>query len=156
MSVSYTRPMNVLVTGGAGFIGANLVRDLLAGGDTVTVLDDFSTGERQNLDGCDASIVEGSVLGPRLRSTKLSSVLRQSSTSPPGRRSPDHWQTRLRPTTPTQPGTLQVLEGTRRAGGPQVIVASSSSVYGANRSMPKSEDLIPMPVSPYAPIKARH
>ena len=50
-------------------------------------------------------------------------------------------------------GTLRVLEAARRHGGPQVIVASSSSVYGANPVLPKREDMAPMPVSPYAVSK---
>lgn len=144
--------MNVLVTGGAGFIGANLVRDLLAGGDTVTVLDDFSTGERQNLDGCDASIVEGSVLDAVALDEALvgaEAVIHLAARPSVPRSLANPLATHHANAT----GTLQVLEGARRAGGPQVIVASSSSVYGANRSMPKSEDLIPMPVSPYAVSK---
>jgi UDP-glucose 4-epimerase len=50
-------------------------------------------------------------------------------------------------------GTIRVLEAARAAGGPQVIVASSSSVYGGNQTLPKSEDLTPMPLSPYAASK---
>jgi UDP-glucose 4-epimerase len=144
--------MKVVVTGGAGFIGANLVRQLLAGGDAVTVLDDFSTGERVNLDGCDASIVEGSVLDP----VALDEVLDGAATVV---------HLAARPSVPRSladplashhanaTGTLEVLEAARRASKPHVIVASSSSVYGANRAMPKSEDLVPMPVSPYAVSK---
>jgi UDP-glucose 4-epimerase len=144
--------MKVVVTGGAGFIGANLVRELLAGGDTVTVLDDFSTGVRANLHGCNAPIVEGSVLDPVALDEAL--VGAQAVVHLAARPSvPRSLADPLASHHANATGTLQVLEAIRRAGEPYVIVASSSSVYGANRAMPKSEDLVPMPVSPYAASK---
>ena len=140
------------MTGGAGFIGTNLVRELIAGGDMVTVLDDFSTGERENLDGCAASIVEGSILDTVALDQALEgaeAVVHLAARPSVSRSLADPLATNDANAT----GTLHVLEAARRAGGPHVIVASSSSVYGANRTMPKSEDLVPMPVSPYAVSK---
>ena len=140
------------MTGGAGFIGANLVREFLVGGDTVTVLDDFSTGERMNLDGCDALIVQGSVLDAVALDEALDgaeAIVHLAARPSVPRSLADPLASHHANAT----GTLQVLEAARRAGEPYVIVASSSSVYGANRTMPKSEDLVPMPVSPYAVSK---
>jgi len=147
--------MRVLVTGGAGFIGANLCATLLRtpGVDDVVVLDDLSTGRTENLDGLDGvTLVVGSILDPEA----LASVV-------PGTRAIVHLA--ARPSVPrslTDPmathaanatGTMQVLEAARLHGAPQVIVASSSSVYGANPTLPKREDMVPMPVSPYAASK---
>jgi UDP-glucose 4-epimerase len=147
--------VRVLVTGGAGFIGANLCRTLVAtpGVDEVVALDDLSTGDRANLAGVDGvALIEGSILDGDL----LDSLL-------PGTHSVVHLA--ARPSVPrsiTDPlasnevnttGTLRVLDAARRNGGAHVVVASSSSVYGANPVLPKSEDLTPMPVSPYAVSK---
>lgn len=147
--------MRVVVTGGAGFIGANLCRALVAC-DAVTevvALDDLSTGSKENLAGVDGvELVEGSILDADL----LDEVV-------PGTASIVHLA--ARPSVPRSlldplashevnaTGTVQVLEAARRHGGPQVIVASSSSVYGANPALPKREDMTPMPVSPYAASK---
>ena len=145
--------MKVVVTGGAGFIGANLCRHLLADGvDEVVALDDLSTGFAANLDGVDAALVEGDIGDPDV----LDAVL-------PGAASVVHLG--ARPSVPRSledplashhanaTGTLQVLEGVRRHGVPHVVVASSSSVYGRNPTLPKHEGLTPMPVSPYAVSK---
>jgi len=144
--------MRVVITGGAGFIGANLVRALLAEGDIVTILDDFSTGERANLAGCEGSIVEGSILDPTALDEALDgadAVVHLAARPSVPRSLADPLASHHANAT----GTLQVLEAARRAREPHVIVASSSSVYGANPAMPKSEDLVPMPVSPYAVSK---
>jgi UDP-glucose 4-epimerase len=147
--------VRVLVTGGAGFIGANLCRTLAAtpGIDAVVALDDLSTGDPANLDGVDGvELVEGSILDADL----LDEVV-------PGARAVVHLA--ARPSVPRSildpmasnevntTGTLRVLEAARHHGGLHVVVASSSSVYGANPALPKSEDLTPMPVSPYAVSK---
>lgn len=147
--------MKVIVTGGAGFIGANLCRTLVdvPGVDEVVALDDLSTGSAANLLGAErVTLVEGSILDTGL----LDEVV-------PGATAIVHLA--ARPSVPrsiTDPvasheanatGTLQVLEAARRHGGPLVVVASSSSVYGANPTLPKHEDLVPMPVSPYAVSK---
>ena len=144
--------MHVVVTGGAGFIGANLVRDLLRGGAHVTVLDDFSTGLRSNLDGCDVRLIEGSILDPETLDKGLSgtdAVVHLAARPSVPRSLLDPMASHLINAT----GTLHVLEAARRTNKPYVIIASSSSVYGANLAMPKSEDLVPMPVSPYAVSK---
>jgi UDP-glucose 4-epimerase len=147
--------VKVVVTGGAGFIGANLCRTLVdePGVDEVVVLDDLSTGLRANLVGVDGVVFfEGSILDPEV----LNEVV-------PGASSVVHLA--ARPSVPRSlldplathdvnaTGTMQVLEAARRHGGPQVIVASSSSVYGANPTLPKREDMVAMPVSPYAASK---
>jgi UDP-glucose 4-epimerase len=144
--------VTVVVTGGAGFIGANLCRELTGRGVEVVVLDDLSTGSRANLDGIEARVVEGSVLDDGA----LDDVL-------PGATSVVHLA--ARPSVPKSiadpvashhanaSGTVAVLEGIRRHGIDHIVVASSSSVYGANPEMPKQEDQTLMPVSPYAASK---
>jgi UDP-glucose 4-epimerase len=147
--------VKVVVTGGAGFIGANLCRMLAAEEfvDEVVVLDDFSTGSRENLsDSPSVKVVEGSILSP----DDLDGVMMET-----------HAVVHLaaRPSVPRSladpmaahevnaTGSMMVLEAARRHGVDHVVVASSSSVYGANPALPKREDLVPMPVSPYAASK---
>lgn len=146
--------MRVAITGGAGFIGANLAVHLLAEGHEVVVLDDLSTGRRANLTGVDAMFVEGSILDPAALDAAFEGVdtvvhLAALPSVPRSIADPvaSHRVNDL--------GTVEVLEAVRRAGGrsPQVIVASSSSVYGSNPALPKHEDLAPRPVSPYAATK---
>lgn len=147
--------MKVVVTGGAGFIGANLCRALVEQGvaERVVALDDLSTGDKANLAGvAGIELVEGSILDDEV----LDAVL-------PGTSAVVHLA--ARPSVPRSlmdpmashrtnaTGTMTVLEAVRRHGGPHVVVASSSSVYGANPALPKHEDMATMPVSPYAASK---
>ena len=145
---------NVVVTGGAGFIGANLCRRLVADPriDAVTVLDDLSTGFRDNLDGVTATVVEGSILDDVALDAVLAgadSVVHLAARPSVPRSIDDPMASHHANAT----GTLTVLEAMRRHGVGHVVVASSSSVYGANPTLPKSEDLVPQPLSPYAVSK---
>ena len=146
--------MKVLVTGGAGFIGANLVRTLvdLSGIDDVVVLDDLSFGFRSNLDGLDVTFIEGSILDEDQLATAMEGVssvvhLAARSSVPRSIAHP------LAAHEDNATGTALVLEAARAQGDVQVIVASSSSVYGANDTLPKHEGLAARPVSPYAASK---
>ncbi len=144
--------MQIVVTGGAGFIGSNLVRKFISQGDQVTVVDNFSTGTIRNIEGTGARIVEGSILDPSV----LDAALEGSDCVVHLAARPSVPKSILDPMASHEAnatGTLQVLESARRCGRPQVIVASSSSVYGSNPVIPKSEDLMPMPISPYAVSK---
>jgi UDP-glucose 4-epimerase len=145
--------MQVVVTGGAGFIGSNLCRHLLASGyDDVTVIDDLSTGDVANLDGLDVRLCEASILDEDQldRVVKAADVVVHLAARPSVQRSVDDPVATNRVNVN---GTLNVLEAARRHGGRYVIVASSSSVYGANAALPKDEDLRCEPVSPYAVSK---
>lgn len=144
--------MRVLITGGAGFIGANLSHHLEHLGATVTVLDDLSTGRTRNLEGASAELVIGSVLEAelveRLTAEAHAVVHLAARTSVP--RSIDD------PVTThdvNATGTQTVLEAARSSGGRHVIVASSSSVYGSNPDLPKRENGLTRPLSPYAVSK---
>jgi UDP-glucose 4-epimerase len=145
--------MKVLVTGGAGFIGANLVRALSDGPDNdVVVLDDLSFGFRSNLDGLNVAFIEGSILDEDLLATAMegvSSVVHLAARSSVPRSIVHPMAAHEDNTT----GTVRVLEAARAQGDVQVIVASSSSVYGANDTLPKHEGLAARPVSPYAASK---
>jgi UDP-glucose 4-epimerase len=144
--------MTVVVTGGAGFIGANLCKELLGRDQEVVVVDDRSTGLAANLDGLAVRFVEGSILDDAALDAAL-----------PGATSVVHLA--ARPSVPKSivdpvashevnaTGTMRVLEAVRRHDVGHIVVASSSSVYGANEVLPKREDLVPMPVSPYAASK---
>lgn len=146
--------MNVLITGGAGFIGSNLCKHLLALDevDEVRVIDDLSTGFKQNLEGLDVSFYEGTILDPDLLDECIPGVdsIVHLAAIPSVPRSIDN---PIASHHANATGTLEVLEAARRHGLIHTIVASSSSVYGTNPAMPKSEDLRPMPVSPYAVSK---
>ncbi|HEY5097402.1 MAG TPA: NAD-dependent epimerase/dehydratase family protein [Acidimicrobiales bacterium] len=142
----------MVVTGGAGFIGANLCGVLAARReiDRVIALDDLSTGFRQNLAGVDGvELVEGSILDAELldRVVAGADAVVHLAARPSVPRSLDNpMASHLTNAT----GTMEVLEAVRRHGGPQVVTASSSSVYGANPTLPKREDMATQPVSPYA------
>jgi UDP-glucose 4-epimerase len=147
--------MKVVVTGGAGFIGANLCGILSKQdfADHVVALDDLSTGTRENLGDCatvelvEGSILDGDDLDRVLRGTQAVVHLAARPSVP--RSLADPMATHRVNAT----GTMMVLEAARRHGVDHVVVASSSSIYGANPALPKREDMVPMPVSPYAASK---
>ena len=144
--------MKVLVTGGAGFVGANLVRKLIESGSEVVVLDDFSSGLSGNLEGLDTHVVEGSVLDEKLLAQVTSDVsaIVHLAAKPSVPRSIEHpFATHEANAT----GTVRVLEAARQRDGIHVLFASSSSVYGPSESLQKSEDLVTRPISPYAASK---
>jgi UDP-glucose 4-epimerase len=147
--------VKVVVTGGAGFIGANLCRMLVEQDfvDRVVALDDFSTGSPDNLaDSPSVELVEGSILS----ADDLDRVLAGSQAVVHLAARPSVPRSLIDPMATHRvnaTGTMMVLEAARRHGAPQVLVASSSSVYGANPALPKREDMVPMPVSPYAASK---
>jgi UDP-N-acetylglucosamine/UDP-N-acetyl-alpha-D-glucosaminouronate 4-epimerase len=143
----------VLVTGGAGFIGSHLVDALSAQGDQVRVLDNFSTGQRANLDSSPSvEIIEGDIRDRGVVNRAMAGidfVLHQAAVvSVP--------QSMLEPLT-TQAvnvsGTLNVLEAARQAGVQRVVCASSCAVYGDNPDLPLTESAALNPLSPYAVSK---
>ena len=145
--------MRIVVTGGAGFIGANLVRHLVdVAGASVAVVDDLSTGAKNNLNGVAAELHVGSILDADLLDEVVAgadAIVHLAARPSVPRSIADPLASHHANAT----GTVEVLEAARRAGGPHVVVASSSSVYGANPALPKTEDLRTEPLSPYAVSK---
>ncbi len=146
--------MRVLVTGGAGFIGSNLARALLARGDEVRVLDNFSTGNRDNLAGLehDVELVEGDLRSyERVHAAVRGvEVVYHQGALPSVPRSV---QDPLTTTAVNVEGTLNVLLAARDEAVRRVVNASSSSVYGNGGELPRSETQLPDPISPYAVAK---
>lgn len=144
--------MKVLVTGGAGFIGSNLVRELVRGGHSVSVLDDLSTGLESNLDGLSVEFVKGSITDQEVveeASNGASVIVHLAARGSV----PRSLQNPLATHHVNATGTVNVLEAAR-ANNSHVIFSSSSSVYGVNMTSPKSEAIPISPVSPYAASKA--
>ena len=146
--------MHVLITGGAGFIGSNLSRFLLnqPGATSVSVIDDLSTGSLRNLDGLGLRFIEGSILDLEALSdsAKGADAIVHLGAIPSVPRSIANPRASHEANTT---GTLNVLEVAREQGIEHVIVASSSSVYGSNPTLPKSEFDWTRPMSPYAVSK---
>ena len=146
--------MRILITGGGGFIGSHLVDDALRSGHDVRVLDNFATGRRENLlhvlDHVD--LLEGDIqsyerVHNAVRGCEV--VLHQAALPSV----PRSVQDPLTSNASNVIGTLNVLLAARDSGVSRVVFASSSSVYGANRELPKREHIAPEPISPYAVAK---
>jgi UDP-glucose 4-epimerase len=146
--------MRLLVTGGAGFIGSHVVRRLLAVGSEVRVLDNLSTGDRENL----ASVArEVELLEDDIRDvTAVQRAMRGCDAVVHIAAVPSVPRSIADPITThdaNATGTLNVLVAARDAGASRVVFASSSSIYGAAAELPKRETLTPLPISPYAVSK---
>ena len=140
------------MTGGGGFIGSNIVRALLDRGDEVRILDNFSTGNRANLDGLDVDVVEGELrsyerVHNAVRGVEVVFHLGALGSVPRSVQDP------LTSSAVNVEGTLNVLLAARDEGVRRVVFSSSSSVYGTRRELPVSEDLPPDPISPYGVAK---
>jgi UDP-glucose 4-epimerase len=143
-----------LVTGGAGFIGSHLVDAFVLAGHTVRVLDNFSTGSRDNLAQVrdQVEIIEGDItnLGTVREAVKgMELVFHQAALASVPRSVKDPHATHNACAT----GTLNVLQAAREAQVRRVIYAASSSAYGGVLTLPKRESDIPSPLSPYAVAK---
>jgi nucleoside-diphosphate-sugar epimerase len=142
------------VTGGAGFIGSHLVEHLVAAGHEVTVLDDCSTGKRANIAEWNDRIdfIPGSVVDLatcQLAFEGVDFVLHQAALASVPRSLKDPVATHHANVT----GTLNVLIAARDAGVKRVVYAASSSAYGNTAELPKHEEMVPRPLSPYGVSK---
>ena len=143
--------MKYLVTGGAGFIGSNIVEALARRGDSVVVLDNLSTGKRENLESFAdrVTLVEGSITDlPSVRNAMrdVDYVLHEAALASVQRSVDDP----LTSNDVNVKGTLNVLVAARDAGVKRVVYAASSSAYGDTEELPKREDMPSNPQSPYA------
>jgi nucleoside-diphosphate-sugar epimerase len=142
-----------LVTGGAGFIGSHVAAALLARGDKVRILDNFSTGRWENLSALEgADIIEGDVRSyhtVREAVDGVHFVLHQAAlpSVPRSIRDP------ITSNDVNVVGTLNLLNASRDAKVARLVYASSSSIYGRNPELPKREEMTPLPISPYAVSK---
>ncbi len=142
-----------LVTGGAGFIGSHIARALLERGDKVRVLDNFSTGKRDNITGLDVEVIEGDIRDLATLTASLVDVdlvFHQAAfvSVPASMDDP------LACLDPNVNGTAMLLDAARRAGVQRVTFASSAAVYGEADAFPLTEEVPPEPyLSPYAASK---
>ena len=142
--------MKVLITGGAGFIGTNLTIGLLNSGFNVKVFDDLSTGLKQNIskdaEFVNASILETSLLNKATEDCEVIVHLGARGSVPRSIKDP------IATHNVNSTGTLNVLEAARTSKS-HYIFSSSSSVYGSNTILPKNEDMVLRPITPYAASK---
>ncbi len=143
-----------LVTGGAGFIGSHIAAALMASGARVRVLDDLSTGHRENLEeiGGDLDFIEGSVADEALLNKVLNGVevvFHEAAIPSVPRSVKEPKQTHIA----SVDGTFSLLVAARDSGVRRVVYAASSSAYGDQETLPKSEQMLPDPLSPYAVAK---
>lgn len=150
---------STLVTGGAGFIGSNLAERLLQLGHKVVVLDDLSTGKKENLasfkSSSNFSFIKGNILDfPKLKEIvngfAVDFIFHQAARPSVERSVKDPLETNR----VNVEGTLNILWASLHSKVKKVIAASSSSVYGNTPVLPKREDMIPAPQSPYGVSKA--
>jgi UDP-glucose 4-epimerase len=143
-----------LVTGGAGFIGSHIVEELVQQGERVRVVDNLSTGKRENLQHLmeEIEFIEGDLRDIDTAARVVQGVQRvlHQAAIPSVHRS---IQDPKGSTENNLNGTLHLLMAARDAGVKRVVYASSSSIYGDSPSLPKVEDALPQPLSPYAASK---
>ena len=143
--------MKTVVTGGAGFIGSHLIRRLVADGAQVTVIDDLSTGRRENIEGVPVTVAERDLarddVTDLLRGVDVIFHLAAVPSVPRSVREP------LRSHQAAATGTLRLLDAAREAGVQTFVNSSSSSVYGDVASPPMRESMPTVPRSPYAVAK---
>jgi len=145
---------NYLVTGGGGFIGSNLVRALLKAGHSVRVLDNFETGKRENLEEIKGRIdlIEGDIRDPDTCAAAckdMEVVLHQAALGSVPRSVAD-------PATSNAVnvgGTVNMLWAAKEAKCRRFVFAASSAAYGESPQLPKQEDMMPAPISPYGVTK---
>ncbi len=142
-----------LITGIAGFIGSNIARALLAQGASVRGVDNFITGKRMNLEGLHGlDFIEGSIENPETcaRACRdVTFVFHEAALASVPRSVADPVSSNNTNVT----GTLNLLLAAREAGVRRVVYAGSSSAYGDQLTLPKCEEMIPNPISPYAVSK---
>ena len=146
--------MNVLVTGGAGFIGSHLVRALLAEGHAVRVVDNLSTGFRWRLDEVRERIefIESDLSHPggaERAAGGMEVILHQAAIPSVARSNADPVQT----CGSNVVATVSLLQAARQCGVQRMVYAASSSAYGTSPTLPKVETMCPNPLSPYAVSK---
>src|SRR5215213_6323919 len=137
-----------LVTGGAGFIGSHLAEALLTRGDTVRIVDNFSSGKKANLRS-GAEVIEGDLADDGVAARAVAGcdyVLHEAAVPSVPRSVKDP----LGAHRANVDGTLQLLVAARDAGVKRLIFAGSSSTYGNAAVLPKREDMRAAPISPYA------
>jgi nucleoside-diphosphate-sugar epimerase len=143
-----------LVTGGAGFIGSSIAEALLKSGESVRILDDFSSGRRENLETLPGrwELFEGSIVDPETvaRAVRGVEIVFHEAAIPSVVRSVEDPQATMRVGVQ---GTTVVLDLARQAGVRRVIFAASSAAYGDGEELPKVETLPVNPMSPYAASK---
>jgi len=142
---------NYLVTGVAGFIGSAIAKKLIAQGETVRGLDDFSTGKWGNIEGFKTSLDfhEASVLDSAALATVcqgIEYIFHEAALPSVPKSIADPQLTNA----VNVAGTLNLLIAARDAGVKRVIYAASSSAYGDSETLPKREEMAPRPISPYA------
>lgn len=143
-----------LVTGGAGFIGSNIVHSLVKKQAQVRVIDNLSTGDEKNLDGIKSEIefMEGDICNPKTikKATEgIDYVIHQAALPSVPRSIDDPIATHESNIN----GTLSILLAARDQGVKRVVFAGSSSAYGESAELPKKENMLPAPLSPYAATK---
>jgi len=142
-----------LVTGGAGFIGSNIVKRILKQGDFVRVVDNFSTGRKENikefLDNLNFELMEGDLTDMKVAENAVKDmdfVLHQAAIPSVQRSVEDP----IKSNDANINATLNILVASKDAKIKRFVYAASSSVYGENLQLPKKEDMSAMPISPYA------
>lgn len=151
--------MKYLVTGGAGFIGSHIVHKLLAQGDSVRVLDDFSTGKRENLAGIvqqfnsdrfevvEADLRDAARVAEAVRGVDVIFHEAAFVSVPQSMEEPQAcFDVNIT-------GTSRLLDTARAAGVRRVVLASSAAIYGESDALPLVEETLPQPLSPYAVSK---
>ena len=150
--LSMIHSQRVLVTGGAGFVGATLVRRLTASGHAVRVLDNYTTGDAAHLSGVDAEQVEGDIRDPAALDAALAGMDAIAHLAAAG-------SVVMSVADPAMnfdvnvAGTFRVLDAARRAGIERVVLASTGGALIGDAVPPVSEQSLPKPISPYGASK---